>query len=360
MRRVVLAVAVCLGIQLIRPAPAQAWWGWWDELSGVGPFQGLEFETRLYCFGQNQRPPDAGLTRSAAEQVASAFDLFNQVMTDAKLAIEEGRRAALVGQFGKVRAETVKASSRMISPATAGAVQDSITKLRNEISPETLCPKGTCGAARTTLATVDARLQIAEAGYQEAQRQATDYRMIAASAGVTYSACSVQRDVHRRGSINLTFRLLENYGDRQRQYAGGNQVNLATLVPTVSWRPLVGIPRFDVIDLAAGAGVYWLTSEGARAGGFDPISGIVLEPIRVDFHLPSSIAKRGAGGALASGFSYRRGWAIFPGGFAPNAFGITETPRQAERIAGEWVHNWAIFYDIGPIIHWWVMNKTDQ
>src|SRR5262245_24444647 len=50
MRRVVLAVAVCLGVQLILPPPAQAWGGWWDGLRGAGPFQGLEIEARLVRF----------------------------------------------------------------------------------------------------------------------------------------------------------------------------------------------------------------------------------------------------------------------------------------------------------------------
>ena len=91
MRRVVLAAAVCLGGQLILPRARTGLVGVVGRIERGGPFQGLEFETRLYRFGQNQRPPDAELTRAAAEQVASAFDLFNQVMTDAKLAIETKR-----------------------------------------------------------------------------------------------------------------------------------------------------------------------------------------------------------------------------------------------------------------------------
>ena len=66
MRRVVLVVALCLGVQLILPAPAQAWWGWWDELSGAGPFRGLELETRLACFGQRERRANVAFAQAAA------------------------------------------------------------------------------------------------------------------------------------------------------------------------------------------------------------------------------------------------------------------------------------------------------
>ena len=35
---------------LMVPAPAHAWFGWLDNLSGPGPFHGLEFDVRLACF----------------------------------------------------------------------------------------------------------------------------------------------------------------------------------------------------------------------------------------------------------------------------------------------------------------------
>lgn len=161
----------------------------------------------------------------------------------------------------------------------------------------------------------------------------------------------------------MTFRRLESYSDREQQYAGGNQVVLTTFVPTVGWRPLLGIAGgwADWIDVASGAGVYWLTSEGSKPGGFDTISGIVLEPVRIDFHAPSVLTSRpGLGWALLGGLSYRRGLAIFPAGFDANAFGTTQTPRQAERISSEWVRNSAIYMDLGPLIHRLVMNKENR
>ena len=36
---------------LVTPAPAQAWFGWLDDLSGPGPFWGEQYEVRVACIG---------------------------------------------------------------------------------------------------------------------------------------------------------------------------------------------------------------------------------------------------------------------------------------------------------------------
>jgi hypothetical protein len=61
---------------------------------------------------------------------------------------------------------------------------------------------------------------------------------------------------------------------------------------------------------------------------------------------------------LVAGLSYRRGWAIFPRGFAANAFGTTSTPEQAHQISAEWVRTAAIFMDVTPFIHY--MSTRDK
>jgi hypothetical protein len=43
-------VLICGGIlQLLTPAPAQAWFGWLDKLSGPGPFLTWDLEYRVFC-----------------------------------------------------------------------------------------------------------------------------------------------------------------------------------------------------------------------------------------------------------------------------------------------------------------------
>ncbi|MGH7486533.1 MAG: hypothetical protein ACREMY_13185, partial [bacterium] len=49
-----LKSTVCLLFLFLLTAatPAQAWWGWLEELSGPGKFRGPQFEFRLVCFGE--------------------------------------------------------------------------------------------------------------------------------------------------------------------------------------------------------------------------------------------------------------------------------------------------------------------
>jgi len=53
-KRSFLLLAVFL---LLAPAPAQAWWGWLDELSGPGPWMFVDLQYRIACI--EDRGPDA-------------------------------------------------------------------------------------------------------------------------------------------------------------------------------------------------------------------------------------------------------------------------------------------------------------
>jgi hypothetical protein len=369
MRRLVLAAAVCLGIQLILPLPAQAWWGWWDELSGAGPFWGWELETRLACFGQNKPKPTSALGQAAAEHLKSAYERL-QALVQTIPELDSGREKPKPDPESKKLATQVSNLFRLSVDALAAAPAPltvmNATSLKTRVSEFTpnirtlrtqcLAKAGfECSSQQLTIIdSVVEQLDAAETVYTVAQEQARTYALIVGSAGVTYSACPVERDVHRHASINMNFRLLHSYNDRGRQYAGGNETRLATLVPTVAWRPLYGIGKdwADWIDVSAGAGVYWLTSDGSKPGGFDAISGVIFEPLRLDAHLPSAVTEKGFWGALAGAASFRVGLAVFPAGFRANAFGTTEKPEQSERIPAEWVPNWAIFVDPSRVIYW--------
>jgi len=49
MRRVIVTALCAAFFLFMRPAPAHAWWDWLDQLSGPGPFQGVDFQWRLIC-----------------------------------------------------------------------------------------------------------------------------------------------------------------------------------------------------------------------------------------------------------------------------------------------------------------------
>ena len=49
MRRLGIVVVWSAALQLLVPAPAHAWWGWWDELSGPGPWMFGDLQYRIAC-----------------------------------------------------------------------------------------------------------------------------------------------------------------------------------------------------------------------------------------------------------------------------------------------------------------------
>ena len=119
------------------------------------------------------------------------------------------------------------------------------------------------------MARVEARLNVAESEYATAQTLEEQRRMLTASAGVSFSACPMQKDLTRRGAVGLTYRRMDTYGERKEEFAGGNTISLSTLTPMVSWRPLFQVAngKYDYVDLATGGGFYWLSSTvRGRAG----------------------------------------------------------------------------------------------
>ena len=52
--RHLLIVTCCVVVQLAAPAPAQAWWDWLDQLSGPGPFWGVDLSYRLICIADTE------------------------------------------------------------------------------------------------------------------------------------------------------------------------------------------------------------------------------------------------------------------------------------------------------------------
>jgi hypothetical protein len=173
------------------------------------------------------------------------------------------------------------------------------------------------------------------------------------SGGVTYSACAVREGQKRRASLDLGFRFLRftDVADSNR-FAGGNEIALTTLVPSFSWR-VFSDRRFDVVDAGVGAGVYWFSSRGANSGGFESFSGVILEPVRLDFHAPSVLTRNHWWAAIPN---LRFGLLVFPDGFKANAFGPALTADKARPIGAEWLKNFGIFFDLDPIVRHFSTN----
>jgi hypothetical protein len=332
MRRVVLAVAVCVGVQLILPPPAEAWFGWWDELSGAGDFTGIVIDARLYCFGVKPSPIPS-LLKGAHNQLNFAYEL---VKADPEVSRE------LVRELSDKVASSMAVSARTLS-------LDRVSTLATELG--TLAKTLSASREKSTAA-----LAVREAAdaYDRVVKEVKNDTALTSAAGVSLSACPMRRDVNRRGSIDVSYRWMRTWGEGEAQFAGGNEIRLVTVTPTVTWRPLFDVAngKYDYVDIGTGVGVYWLSSEEHKSGGFNSFNGIVFEPVRLDFHAPTIPGKSGVRWGLLAAVSGRFGWAIFPAGFKNSAFGTTLEAEKAQRIPAEWVPNAAIYFDVGRFIYY--------
>lgn len=169
--------------------------------------------------------------------------------------------------------------------------------------------------------------------------------------GVFYSACRGAR-AHSPVALGATFRSLHNSPTGSADYAGGNRINLTTLGVAAMWRPIDGIehPKLDVLDIGVAVSRYWFTNTGAQPGSFTHLTGMMIEPLRLEFHAPSFVRNAGGWSWLASVPFVQLSWVIFPAGFGPNAFGPDLVGEKAQRLPAEWVPAGNVFFDITPIV----------
>lgn len=104
------------------------------------------------------------------------------------------------------------------------------------------------------------------------------------AAGVILSFCRLKEKETRWGAIDYGYRSLWTDGDIR--FAENKSIRLQTAGATFSYNVFNAHPEGDFVDVAAGVGRYWFTSDG-----FDTFSGVVWEPVRIEFH-PTTNFKR--------------------------------------------------------------------
>jgi hypothetical protein len=336
---------LCVAIQLIAPARADAWFAWLDQLSGPGPYHGLQFEFRVACFGK-----DSDANRLARRYAAAKLHAIHLTPSSSPENLESIRALQeLVIEFEHARSSFPvfnKAELDLVISYTV-AVDSLLSALYPVKAPaEGKQPTNEqklsmIGAVQQTLKNLDKPIHTANIGVTAL-----------GSTGVFWSMCSTDKTRGTSFDIGTTFwRTIEDSSD----FAGGKPVRLLTLIPSISWRVFLD-PRFDVLDAGAGGGVYWFTS-----AGFEEFKGIVLQPGRLDFHAPT----RWSTYDLASGtpltktlkvlarvtaiFNLRYAVMSFPSGFAANAF--AGSGARSERIPAELNQTWTIFLNLKPLAH---------
>jgi hypothetical protein len=123
--------------------------------------------------------------------------------------------------------------------------------------------------------------------------------------------------------------------DIEPDFGNGQKIFFTTLEPTVLF-PIVVKKRLRV-EYGFGAGVYWFSSEG-----FDSFRGFLIEPARVNVHVP-----------LPGGYAFIAsvGALVFPAGFDPTAF--AGDAFHDDRIAAEVVPVYSFAADLTPAARAW-------
>jgi hypothetical protein len=154
-----------------------------------------------------------------------------------------------------------------------------------------------------------------------------------AAAGV----CKLQPGEVRRGSVDFGMRFVWN--DNDPRFANGEKINLTTFAPAITWN-VIPNRRWDVVDYGVSAGVYWFTSTE-----FPSFKGAFVEPLRLEFHAPSTIREE-----KWAFFVPRVRVAVlgFPAGFDTSRFAAS--PGVPARIPRDWVMNYAVFFDLQPLV----------
>jgi hypothetical protein len=150
------------------------------------------------------------------------------------------------------------------------------------------------------------------------------------------ASCETNDPEIRRAAIDINMRFLKR--DDDVRFANGEQINLTTFAPSISWN-IIPNPEWDVVDVGVAAGAFWITSTE-----FPSVKGGFLEPVRFDFHAPSRFKQTHPLAALIP--RVRVGWLVFPAGFEPNAFAAA----APQRISRDWPMNVAIFADLEPVL----------
>lgn len=76
MRRLWIVVFFCAAL-LLTPKPAHAWWGWWDEMSGPGPWMFVDVKYRIACIPDPEAQGIAATRKDPPENIIRALDSFD-------------------------------------------------------------------------------------------------------------------------------------------------------------------------------------------------------------------------------------------------------------------------------------------
>jgi hypothetical protein len=326
MRTLKAVVGLVVLFVLIGASPAHAWWDWLDDLSGPGPFNGVQLDFRVLCVMNQPSLLEANLALARGQALTLPLlrehDELRRRLENLGGATLRSRSDVL--ETAKNLAKLVDDIEGPVPPSpnrqlATQALRDAAQLLRTSAVPKTSSTKfGLWASCRDRLAHEpvrgggDPRKDLDKHDPQAVDKLPADWIR--------------HEDRHEVMSLIVNYRILSNVkslwmvGDprNNQAYANGEKIYLNILEPKLSW-PITG--NLDILDIQTGAGIYWFSSKGF-AEGSKTFTGYMVEPVRFDLHWPGkSVDDEGnPWKRLLYSVSYSAGVMLFPGGFKGNPF----------------------------------------
>ena len=324
------SVVLCLLALVLTPARADAWFEWLDYLSGPGPWYGYKMDLRLWCSGAPA--PWKGLRESLDKAVAATLKLQNipRSATAVDQNVLDQLPPDVASQWTHVLDELGR-SNQVLRMADPKRFDAEISSLRGAVQF-----KPTVG--QTTRVVPLEVLRVAE-GLHKAidtfERGATTI----ASTGIFLSAC--KNDRTRAVAVEVGFTTLQ--ASSNPDYAGDHSIRMNNINVGLSYRfPLP--PDRDIIDIGTNVGMYHFSSRG-----FKSFSGLIVEPVFIDFHGPTRLVEAGGLKQLGALFTVRLSLVMFPGGFDGARF--ASVASKPARISGrEATPSATVFFNLTPLL----------
>jgi hypothetical protein len=332
--------------------PSSAFFEKLDHLSGPGPFHGFELQFRTLChMNQPSRTEAANALATALKETEPlASGRVSSEVFDSEFAMRASRLFQTVdtklaaADFLELAALSRRAASRV------AAASDVLIGQRTTAQAAWLRSEEVLRAAAVPSLRHSPGLSLWASCYDRPLRSKNQTFALPARGTDPAITESVRyEDRHPTFSLNLNYRYYTTGGyfglDRLKgseQYANGEDIHLHVFEVQPSW-PLSG--RLDILDGQVGLGMYVFTSEG-----FETFHGVILEPIRLDFHFPARLLDQTDVTALRilTSLSVRAGYVMFPTGIAAEKFNPTR--RVAHDIPrDELTFSWGVVVDVGRL-----------
>jgi hypothetical protein len=302
-------------IQAVGVTRADAWFGFFDELSGPGGWFGALLDLRLICFG-----PQSTATRIIQFDTSTIVspDTFRAALTELDSILDELERTPALSQTDQVDGTRTLAEDIRLARTGTQRLRSSGYPTERE-------------AQNRAAAEVSEVLE----PLRKYVPPLTAYSYSVAATGVTAFLCPADRQT-RRASIDFGVNLWITK-NAPRRFADGDHIWFLSFIPAFAVR--VADKPFQ-LDLGSAAGLSLFFSDRLK-----PFHEPVLEPLRVYVRSPGRWVNSTDGWRrVVAKFTGRVTLFVFPEGFEENAFAAVG--QRTERISPELKVNYGIYYNI--------------